>query len=165
MTSALLLAGCGAGPRPETPRAGGVAAASAVPAAFPASDVLRAWDEARSHAFAQGDVTALRRLYVPGSTAGTSDVRLLRAYARRGLRVEEMRMQVLSLEVQRHERRRPVLLVTDRLAGAVAVGEGGRTALPRDRASTRVVELRRNRRGAPWRVATVTGSSRRPAAR
>jgi hypothetical protein len=130
------------------------------PAAFPASDVLRAWDAARADAFADGDVAVLRSLYVDGSAAGTSDAALLRAYLRRGLRVEEMRMQLLAVEVLREERRLLRLRVTDRLAGAVAVGEGTRVPLPRDAASTRVVELRRAP-GEPWRVATVRESALR----
>lgn len=118
-----------------------------------AAAVLRSWDTARGRAFASGDVAALRMLYVAGSPAGTSDVRLLRAYLRRGLRVEEMRMQVLGLEVLDERDRRLRVRVTDRLAGAVAVGEDGRWPLPRDRASTRVVELRRV--AGEWRVRSV----------
>ncbi len=124
----------------------------------PASDVLRAWDRARSRAFADGDLAALRRLYVPGSTAGTSDVRLLRAYLDRGLHVEGMQMQLLALEVLARTPARLRLLVTDRLAEAVAVGEGVRRALPSDRASTRVVVLRRTEDGGEWRVASVSDS-------
>lgn len=136
----------------------------AAPAAsFPASDVLRRWDRARGRAFAEGDVDALRSLYVQGSAAGTSDVRLLRAYLRRGLTVTGMRMQVLTLEVLHEEPTRLRLLVTDRLTGAVAVGPGTRVRLPEDQASTRVIELRRTASGA-WRVAGVS-SAPRPAAR
>jgi hypothetical protein len=144
--------GGGSGPR--------LARAAAPPATFPASDVLRAWDAARADAFAEGDVAALRSLYVEGSGAGTSDVALLRAYLRRGLRVEEMRMQLLAVEVLREERGRLRLRVTDRLAGAFAVGEGTRVALPQDAASTRVVELRRAP-GGGWRVAAVRASAQR----
>jgi hypothetical protein len=165
LVAALSLCGCGgdgsAGPGPSDggwePR---LARAAAPPATFPASDVLHAWDAARADAFADGDVAALRSLYVEGSDAGTSDVALLRAYLRRGLRVEEMRMQLLAVEVLREERRLLRLKVTDRLAGAVAVGEGTRVALPHDAASTRVVELRRSP-GGRWRVATVRGSAPR----
>jgi hypothetical protein len=130
---------------------------------FPASDVLRAWDRARGRAFAEGDVAALRRLYVEGSAAGTSDARLLQDYLSRGLRVEGLRMQVLALEVLQEEPGALRLLVTDRLAGAVAVGRGMRIRLPQDQASTRVVDLVRT--GGRWRVASVRESARRPAAR
>lgn len=126
-----------------------------VPARLRASDVLRSWDDARSAAFASGDVAALRGLYVLGSAAGTADVRTLRAYVARGLRVEGMRMQVLSLDVLSADGGRLRLRVTDRLAdGAVAVGTGTGVALPADAASTRVVELVRADDGS-WRVASV----------
>lgn len=140
------LGGCAGGPSTDP---------APVPARLRASDVLRSWDDARSAAFASGDVAALRGLYVPGSAAGTADVRTLRAYLGRGLRVEGMRMQVLSLDVLSRDGGRLRLQVTDRLAdGAVAVGAGTGVALPADAASTRVVELVRADDGS-WRVASV----------
>ncbi len=141
------------------------ATASEAAADFPASDVLRRWDRARAQAFADGDVAALRRLYVDGSAAGTADVRLLRSYLHRGLRVDGMRMQLLRVEVVHEDRGRLVLRVTDRLIGAVAVDERARIPLPQDAASARVVELRRPRPDLLWRVASVRESARRPAAR
>ena len=148
------------GGRPVEPVEGPVAPG----ADAPATAVLRSWDAARSRAFAAGDTDALRRLYVEGSPAGRSDVRLLRAYLRRGLRVEGMRMQVLALEVLDERGRRLRLRVTDRLAGAVAVGPGARWPLPRDRASTRDVELRRDPAGE-WQVRSVRESVPRRAGR
>jgi hypothetical protein len=155
LVAALLLVGCqgAVGPRPEA-AAGPVVTAE--PTTLPASDVLRGWDQARSRAFAEGDVAALRRLYVDGSDAGTSDARLLRSYLARGLRVEGMRMQLLALEVLDQDPRRLRVRVTDRLTGAVAVGRDSRTRLPRDQATTRVVELRRAGPGSAWRVAAVS---------
>lgn len=169
LVSVLLLGACaesrGSGPaavgRPRSVSAG----SSEVAAHFPASDVLRRWDRARARAFAEGDVDALRRLYVDGSAAGTADVRLLRSYLRRGLRVEDMRMQLLRVEVVHEDRARLLLRVTDRLAGAVAVDEATRIPLPQDAASTRVVELRRPRPDVLWRVAVVRESGLRPGAR
>ena len=86
---------------------------------------------------------------------GEADLRLLRRYRARGLRVTGMRTQVLALHVleQRPHRRR--VEVSDRLAGAVVVGGGRRTTLPRDAASTRVVTLVQAP-GGRWRVAAVT---------
>lgn len=129
-----------------------------------AVEVVRTWDRERARAFADGDVAALRELYVTGSTAGASDVALLEAYLRRGVRVEGMQMQLLAVEVLREEGSVLRVRVTDRLTGAEAVGRGARTELPRDRASTRVVELRRSRDGE-WQVATVRESARRPVVR
>jgi hypothetical protein len=164
---ALLLGACRAVEAPvERPRSE-VAAATPAPQpareADTASVVLGAWDRARARAFADGDVAALRALYVAGSRAGTSDVRLLRDYLRRGLRVEEMRMQLLEVEVLDRGPDRLRVRVTDRLAGAVVAGPGLRRRLPRDRASTRVVELRRGA-GERWRVAEVSGWSGPPRA-
>ncbi len=117
--------------------------------------VLHAWDARRADAWAAGSPVRLRALYVSGSAAGEADVRLLRRYRARGLRVTGMRTQVLALHVleQRPHRRR--VEVSDRLAGAVVVGAGRRTALPRDAASTRVVTLVQAP-GGRWRVAAVT---------
>jgi pimeloyl-ACP methyl ester carboxylesterase len=120
----------------------------------PALRVLHAWDAQRATAYARGAPERLRNLYVDGSAAGAADVRLLRAYRARGLRVTGMRTQVLAADVLA---RRPDLLrirVTDRLDRAVALGGGGRVALPRDAASTRVLTLMRAGDGR-WRVASV----------
>lgn len=105
--------------------------------------VLRSWDRQRATAYAAGDAAALRALYVPGSRSGRNDLQLLRAYAARGLRVQDLRTQVLSIEIREHTAVRLTLAVTDRLASAVAVGAGFRAELPRDAANLRLVELRR----------------------
>lgn len=144
---------------------GYAAPAEVVPAAGPphlrwlaAVDVLRGWDARRARAFARGDPSGLRALYVPGSRAGAADVRLLRSYARRGLRVEGMRTQLLAAEVLLLEPGRVRLRVVERLVGAEAVvlATGRRLPLPRDGASERAVELRRSASG-DWRVAAVRG--------
>lgn len=142
----------------RSPAVGGAAVSTR--ASLPASDVLRAWDRSRAGAFASGDVPALRRLYVEGSAAGVADVALLRAYLRRGVRVEGMGMQLLAVDVLSSGPRRLRLRVTDRVTGAVAVGNGLRTQLPADRASTRVVVLRREPGRARWRMVSVSGVSR-----
>ena len=171
--ASVLAGGCSGG-SVGRPAAGPVGTATAPPAAATtavraaptpsrASAVLHRWDRARAEAFASGDLAALRRLYVPGSTAGTADARTLRAYLERGLRVEGMRMQLLAVEVLEERPGRIRLQVTDRLTGAVAVGPRGRVRLPSDAASTRVVEL--VRRDAGWRVAAVSDRGLRPAGR
>jgi hypothetical protein len=65
-----------------------------------------------------------------------------------------MRTQVLGMQVLTRGDDRLVLRVTDRLVAAAAVGAAGTTPLPRDRADTRVLTLRRGSDGA-WRVAAV----------
>lgn len=141
-------------PDPELRPRGGAASTSA------ALRVLRAWDERRAAAFASADPVALRRLYVAGAEAGRADVSVLRAYDRRGLRVEELRTQLLAVQVLDRGPGRWRLRVTDRVAGGVAVRDGVRLALPRDRATTRVITLRRTDRG--WQVAKVSTAAGLP---
>ncbi|KAA1426483.1 hypothetical protein [Nocardioides antri] len=117
--------------------------------------VLRDWDRARSAAWARGDVAALRRIYLPGSAVGVRDVAMLRRWMERGLRVRRMTMQVHSVQLRVRTERRIVLLVTDRLADAVAVpfGRGEPQALPQDGLTTRRLEFRLARDG--WALAAV----------
>lgn len=105
--------------------------------------VLRSWDRARAAAWAAGDAQALRALYAPRSEAGREDAGMLRRWRARGLRVEGMGMQVLTLDVRARSSGRLVLVVRDRLVGATAVGHGRRITLPRDEPTTRRLELRR----------------------
>ena len=139
-------------PRPASPSAPVPAGENAVPG--PAA-VLAAWDERRSAAWADGDAGALERLYVDGSGAGAADVRLLRDYRRRGLRVEGMTTQVLALRVTHRSTDRLEVVLTDRVVGAQAVGSGAPVALPVGRPSTRRVVLVRE--GGTWVVAEVRG--------
>lgn len=145
--------------RPPAP-ASPAAAASAAPAtpgapapgasrAVAALGVLRVWDQARAAAWARGDPRALAALYVPGARAGVADVAMLRRWHARGLRVRGMSMQVLAAEVRVRAPDRLVLVVTDRLAGAVAVPGG--LPLPRDQPTTRRLDLRRV--GGRWLLA------------
>ncbi|MEI2810884.1 MAG: hypothetical protein V9F00_12020 [Nocardioides sp.] len=115
--------------------------------------ILRAWDDARAAAYASGDLVALKALYIPGSAVGRRDQRVLRDYRARGLRVEGMQTQILELRILHTSEDRLELAVTDRLAGAVAVGESGRWRLPRDVASAQRVVLVRAR--GQWLVASV----------
>ncbi len=116
--------------------------------------VLHRWDRRRSRAYATGSVAALRDLYVAGSGAAAVDAGLLRGYRARGYRVRGMRTQLLAVTVLAHRPGRWRLRVTDRLVGATAVRDGRPTALPRDRASTSVLQLVRGK-DRRWRVAWV----------
>ena len=119
----------------------------------PALAVLHRWDRRRAAAWASGDAAALRRLYLPGASAGERDVAALRAWTGRGLRVRRLDMQVLAATVLRRSAGSLVLRVTDRVVGATAVGRGRRVLLPEDAASTRVLRL--VRRDGRWLVASV----------
>lgn len=137
------------------------AAAGPVPvAAGPvvrAAAVLRDWDERRARAWAEGDVAALRDLYV--DRAGVADARLLRRYTERGYRVAGLTTQLLAVEVLGHAPGRWRLRVTDRVVAGLVVGEHERARLPRDQADTRVVRLVREADGT-WRVAQVRPARR-----
>ncbi len=115
--------------------------------------VLAAWDAQRARAWATGDEPGLRRLYVAGSTTGRRDTAMLRRYLARGLRVEGLQVQRLSVAVLSHTDARWVLRVRDRVAGGAVVGAGVRVPLPRDRPSLHRVTLVRE--GGAWRVSEV----------
>jgi hypothetical protein len=122
-----------------------------------AARVLHGWDADRAAAYARGDPSTLRRLYLPGSRAGVRDVRVLRVYAERGLVVRGLRTQVLALHVRSASRTRLELEVTDRLVGGRAVerrssGDAG-VSLPSDVPTTRVLVLRRE--SGEWRMRSV----------
>lgn len=117
-------------------------------------DTLRRWDVRRAEAWASGDAVALRSLYTRRSVAGDRDVAMLQQYADRGLRVR-LYTQVLAADVVTDTDSRVVLVVTDRLASAVAVGRDRRVVLPTDEPSTRRITLTRVGTGE-WRVAAVT---------
>ncbi len=116
--------------------------------------VLHQWDARRANAWAAGSSSRLRALYVEGSGAGVTDVRLLHDYRTRGYRVTGLRMQVLALRVLERRDDRWRLEVTDRLAAGEAVRGTERVRLPRGAARTRRVTLMRRSDGG-WRVASV----------
>lgn len=122
----------------------------------PALAVLEDWDRRRADAWADADPGALARLYVAGSSAGASDVALLRRYRARGYAVRDMRMQVLAARVLVLRPRLVRVEVTDRLASATATGATERV-LPTDAATTRVLVLRRV--GEQWLMARVLPGS------
>ncbi|MDP3894064.1 hypothetical protein [Nocardioides sp.] len=125
--------------------------------------ILTAWDERRASAWAAGDLRGLRDLYVAGSGPAREDVRRLKAYLDRDLRVEDLRMQVLALSVVQRDERSMVLEVTERLAGGSAVGPVGRRSLPAGQTTTRTVRLVLHR--GTWLVDEVSPTGPRPARR
>ena len=80
---------------------------------------------------------------------------MLSRWVERGLRVRRLTVQVLSVDLRLRTERRIVLDVTDRLAGAVAVPNGGGRAvpLPRDSLTTRRLHFRLTAAG--WLLAAV----------
>jgi hypothetical protein len=127
--------------------------AAAAPAAPPQVELLRAWDAQRAEAWARGDPSLLRPLYTPDSRAGRHDRAMLRHWRARGLAVQDLHTQLLSVRELSRSATTWTLLVTDRLLGGVAIGEGVTRALPRDEPTTRMVRLRLL--DGRWRVAAV----------
>lgn len=112
-------------------------------------------DHVRERAFASADPALLDRIYVEGSPARRSDARLIEAYRRRGGRVVDAELRVLSCRVLRKGSNRVRLEVVDQLAPArVEWGDGTSTDLPRDRPSRRHVTLERDDDGR-WRIAAA----------
>jgi hypothetical protein len=131
--------------RPAAPAHQAVAPAGVDRAETEALELLRDWDSRRAQAWAEGDVVALRSLYVTGSRSAEVDVEMLRQYVARGLVVEGLSTQVLSLSLLRDPAPDSLRVeVTDRVSGGhVVTRDGAQQALPVDEASTRVVTLRR----------------------
>lgn len=129
------------------------------PTASPGAEalaILHAWDVRRAGAWAAGDVRALGELYTEASEAGRRDRAMLRRWVDRGLHVREMRVQVIGAQARVHTNEQLILVVTDRLAQAEAVGAaraGVRHLLPQDTASTWTVSLRKI--AGEWRVESV----------
>ncbi len=117
--------------------------------------VLHQWDERRARAWAEIDEQALRSLYLSGSAAARSDVRLLRSYTKQGLVVRRMVTQVFGVTILRQERNHLVLRVRDRVAGGVVDAGDHEVALPSTRPVVRRLELRRV--DGHWRLVTVPG--------
>lgn len=120
-----------------------------------ALEVLHEWDARRARAWAAVDAAALRSLYVPGSGAGRADLRLLRAYADRGVVVRRIVTQVFAVQVLRSDAPVMRLRVFDRVAGGEVMHAGHEEALGSSRPAIRAVELRPGPVG--WRVASVSG--------
>jgi hypothetical protein len=119
-----------------------------------AAALLRRWDDARAAAWSAGDHDGLALLYVAGSATGRRDAAMLRAWSRRGVRVEGLRTQVVRVRVVAHRPGRYDLEVVDRVVAGTVVGTGPSRPLPRDGPSTRRVVL--VDAGGAWVVGEVS---------
>jgi hypothetical protein len=116
--------------------------------------VLHDWDARREQAWAASDRARLARLYTPGSSAGRADVRLLRAYASRGLVVRRLETQVFAVHVLASGPRRIVLRVFDRVAGGAVAASAESRRLPSTLPALRDVTFERF--DGVWRVSEVS---------
>jgi hypothetical protein len=109
-------------------------------------------DQARTDAFATADPARLGEVYMPGSAGLRADAAAIEAYGRRGGRVVDADLHILSCRVVRSSPDRVRLDIVDQLGGARVVwADGTSTDLPRDRPSRRLVTIERSADG--WRVA------------
>jgi hypothetical protein len=116
--------------------------------------VLYRLDSARARAWRRGDPDLLRAVYTAQSPALDDDRHLLGDYARRGMRVRDVRLRFGRVAVVERRPGYVRLAVVDRLAAATAVSASGRLLpLPRDRPSRHRVLLRRV--GEGWRIDRV----------
>nr|CAA9363081.1 MAG: hypothetical protein AVDCRST_MAG46-3471 [uncultured Nocardioidaceae bacterium] len=114
--------------------------------------VLDRLDGHRTRAYASGRPRQLRRVYAPGSRVLAHDLRMLRAWTRRGATVSGVRLRVLAATRQDGSSGVVRLGVVDRLLDATArLADGATVPLPHDRVTERVVVLRRVR--GQWRIA------------
>lgn len=116
--------------------------------------VLDALDRARAKAWRQGRPALLRYVYLPSAAERLEDRSMLRAYARRGLHVQGVRLAFDSVKVVHRVPGAVRLHVVDQLRSATAVDQQGRRVeLPRDSPSRHTIVLRRFDSG--WRIADV----------
>ena len=172
----LVLGSCVAGgqpaadPAPDAPSSGVVTAPVTPTAEAPTGRALPRWtgwtctavcqrwrpvlhrlDAHRTRAYARGQPRLLRRVYAPGTRVLAHDLRMLRAWTRRGATVSGVRLRVLAVPRQIIGRNAVRLRVVDRLLGATARLADTTVRLPHDRATERVVVLRHAR--GEWRIA------------
>lgn len=138
-------------PTPSAPVEGSVRAARER-----AVRVLSEWDARRSAALAVGDAAALRRLYVRDSPLARADVRMLRRYQQRGVRLTSVSQQVVSVQVRVSSARAVEVGVVERLAVAHVRTQGPGAEL-RPLATTRYArrELRFVRSADGWRLSSA----------
>ncbi|MEO5653815.1 MAG: hypothetical protein ABIN79_11685 [Marmoricola sp.] len=123
---------------------------------------LHSWDLRRERAWSDGDADALASLYVRGSSAARSDLRLLGSYAARGLVVRRTLTQVLAVELLRRGPEMMRLRVLDRVAGGEVVTREGSLTLGTTPPSVHTIVLRRV--GGSWLVESVSASGSGPRA-
>ena len=122
-------------------------------ASDPECYALGGLDVARAEALANGNLTDLRSVYAHAAAA-EPDVRLLKRYAARGLRIVGAGMVRGECRVVTRATSRVELDVSERLARSWAVGPTGESVrLPRDEASRHRIVLTGG--VGRWQIASV----------
>lgn len=122
---------------------------------------LAGLDHARAEAFAAAEPRLLDGVYVHGSAAQRADAAMITDYDRRGGRVEDAELRILSCRVVEESGSRVRLDVVDRLDSDATVQwrDGSTSSLPDDQPSRRVVTLAHTAEG--WRIAGTRVTPRR----
>lgn len=92
-------------------------------------------------------------VYAPGSAVLRRDRRLLAAYERRGVRLQDVRLELVRVRLVARDPGRARLRVVDRLTRPTAHTEVGEVTLPQDLPTRRLIVLVRH--GGEWRIAAV----------
>ncbi len=133
-----------------------VPAAEAGAVAAPAhhwARVLHRLDRRRARAYASADLRVLREVYLAGSAVLRRDRAVLRAYAKREIRLTGVRFELFAVRTRTTSPGSVLLRVVDRLNRPTAHTETGVVTLPQDRATRWSIRLDRTRVG--WRIAAV----------
>lgn len=116
-------------------------------------EVLGRLDAVRERAWMDGSPRLLRLVYVDGSKLLSEDRSMLRAYLRRGLRVDGVELLLHRVRVVERGRGCVRLATVDELAAATADADGVHLALPDDQPTRHLVVLRREH--GRWQVAAA----------
>ncbi|MFI5693052.1 serine/threonine-protein kinase [Kribbella sp. NPDC051586] len=143
-------------PQPTRVQPTGVAATpSEDPAAW--TRTLEALDAQRAQAFWTLDLTALDRIYVPGSSPWRADHALLSSYRKQQIRVQGLRVQIDNSTVAYRTPTTITLKTTDHLTGGQTVDQSGTTTpLPPGAPMTRLITLTSSPTTKAWRITAIT---------
>ncbi|MER7245338.1 hypothetical protein [Kribbella sp. NPDC000426] len=118
---------------------------------------LQALDAERARAYWMLDMSALDRIYVPGSSPWRSDRALLSGYREQQIRVEGLQVQIDSLSIAGRTRTTVTLRTTDHLAaGQVVDQSGAKIPLPPGTPTTKLITLTTDPTTKVWRIADIT---------
>jgi hypothetical protein len=123
--------------------------------------VLAALDAARDRAFEDGDAAVLDGVYLPGSTAGAADRRLLGQLVATGAHARGLHLQLTSVRLESRTSTRVVLRVSDTMPGYDVIGPAGSQHEAGRGTRSWIVTL--GSTGGPWLIDTVAPAPQPPA--
>jgi len=121
------------------------------------TQTLQSLDAQRANAFWTLDLTALDKIYVPGTPPWRADRALLSTYRKQQVRVQGLRIQIDNTTITRRTATTITLKTTDHLTAGQAVDHlGTRTALPPGTPTTRLITLTTTSTRRTWRITSIT---------